>query len=357
MEASRMTVRSLGALDSIGRIEKRMHDTESDELAIIDTRGVVHPFDGANLSKVRLERTGEGWLWICLREGLETIFQECVYGIVAIGSIVLEKKNELGMNIVLTIEDSAEDASLSAIADVLEDLAKDGLDTLTLHGSAIAQQLLAISRNLRVRCLEIHGSERELNLCFLSGFDRHLQSLYLMDCRIPPGGFAALRDIKRLEMLSLHHVEMPSDEFAHLAHLPKFDTLWVTGLHLDAVALSHVGRCLGITDLWLDVDSLHSRALHALSQLPLLRELVLDCSDIGDAEVPFLLGLSSLDHLDVKNTNITEVGLKCLRKHLPYLGTLEPETRSQGEARRCLRTNVFDDLPGSVIAISERHPA
>lgn len=364
MDASRMVVRSLGALGSIRRIEERMRETGSDGLEIVDADGETHAFDGTNLPKARLERTPEGWLWICLREGRETIFQESADGIAAIGYIEQEVRPGPRRKIILMIEDCAKEDSMDAIADILRDLANGGADTLTLLGSGV-ENLLEESEsyeNMHFRRLEIHGSELDLDLFLLSGFHRHLQSLHLLDCRIPPGGFAALRDIKRLEALSLDNVELPSDEFAHLVHLPKLDTLGLSGMDIDSLAMSHVGRCLGITDLRLHATSFVSTGLLALAQLPLLRELVLDTPDIEDSEVPFLLQLSNLDYLDVKDTAITEIGLECLHRHLPYLGTLVPKTRFEdceymGENGRYLPTDLCLGAIRNIVAISERSPA
>ena len=63
--------------------------------------------------------------------------------------------------------------------------------------------------------------------------------------------------------------------------------------------------------------TLSNEQLKLLPRLSRLSELILSRTPISDAAVPTLLGMSSLEYLDVADTSVTPDGIAELRKGLP----------------------------------------
>lgn len=323
MDGTYMPIRSLGALGSVDRLVERMESAGADGIEIVDAEGATHRIDKANLAQAKLLRSSEGWLWLCPQETREVVFQEGIEGLLPIGATQLEGVPGHQRKFVLDIEDRAETCTLATLASLLVQMSGTDIPTLVVHGSGIERLLETFIAQARFETLEINGSGLELDLELLVGFRRHLCWLTLRDCQIEPGRFSPIRLFQRLQSLQMDDITLAEDDLSHLTHLPKLDCLWMFDVSFGTTALGHVGRCTGLTDLWIRSLDMESGALRSLSGLPHLRELTLDCPAIGDAEVPFLLGLASLDKLDVRKTSITSVGVKCIQKHLPELATLE----------------------------------
>lgn len=130
-------------------------------------------------------------------------------------------------------------------------------------------------------------------------------------------GEHAFRHIKQVHLLSLQ----PHDEvLALLPQLSQLQVLQVSGKNYTAHNLRSIAKCRRLQTLHMHLSESESASIAELSQLPKLRQLMLN--DFGNAQVREAATLSQLEELTIGSRHTTPTSLAELKK-LPNLKKLE----------------------------------
>jgi formylglycine-generating enzyme required for sulfatase activity len=136
-----------------------------------------------------------------------------------------------------------------------------------------------------------------------------IENLYLDNTQIAGPGLRHLRGFNRLLFLSLSYTPVAD---AGLAELPMLERL--SNIALDSTkvqTLEFVRGRQNLTSLYISNAPLENLA--PLADVPNLKYLRIEKTNITDAQMPHLQSLKSLNSLDLSETNISDVGLNSLQ--------------------------------------------
>jgi hypothetical protein len=105
------------------------------------------------------------------------------------------------------------------------------------------------------------------------------------------------------------------DIFANVAEV----SLWGKGTQITDADLEHLKGLTMLQELQLWGTQITDAGLEHLKGLAQLKKLDLQNTEVTDAGLVHLKGLTNLESLDISKTNVTDAGIKDLQKALPNL--------------------------------------
>jgi Leucine-rich repeat (LRR) protein len=144
-----------------------------------------------------------------------------------------------------------------------------------------------------------------------------LQRLVLDGNEIGGNGLAALSTQPALVDLSLANAGLNDVSLGQLPKLPTLRRLVLDGNDIRGNSLSALRDQPALVDLSVGCPTLTDLFAKNLAELKQLKRLSLAGSKIGDAGIKHLEGLTNLEALDLRQTNVTAAGIERLQKALP----------------------------------------
>jgi Leucine-rich repeat (LRR) protein len=171
----------------------------------------------------------------------------------------------------------------------------------TLVDDASAQAILA-APHLRIARLD---STPITNAALAGAPSPVLAELYLSRTALDDRGLALLDRTPHLTALGLGHTKLGDATIARAAKLAELQTLVLSNTRAQPPALAQLGALRGLERLYLDQTAVDDGVLAALAPLaPTLRVLHLATSDVSDAGLPALRGLTRLEELTCGDTRL-----------------------------------------------------
>ena len=206
-------------------------------------------------------------------------------------------------------------------------------------GQASDDALQSVARLEALEELMIWDAHRvtDNGIKHLAGLNK-LRDLHVSNGQIGDGALAVFGRLPRLESLSLQGNSFSDEGLGALAGLKQLKSLWIGMNHrpITDAGVRHLGGLTTLEELDLQGSQIGDQGVAALKNLKQLRDLYLsggrnDGKDsFTDAGVESLLGLDKLQRLYLKNTAISEPGVRRLAV-LPDLKELFVSTRSVSE--------------------------
>jgi Leucine-rich repeat (LRR) protein len=193
----------------------------------------------------------------------------------------------------------------------------------------------------------------DVGVSHLAGLAK-LKSLHFSNGQLGDASLAVFGRLPSVQILSLQGNSFSDEGLKHLAGLKQLRSLWV-GMNKQPITDAGVRHLTALTSLQgLDLQGAHltDAAVAALKDLKQLRSLYL-CgaaggSQITDASIEPLLGMTKLQDLGIQNTRLTEQGVKRLLT-LPELKTLNASTSAISED---LQDRLRKERPGLQLNLS-----
>jgi beta-lactamase regulating signal transducer with metallopeptidase domain/Leucine-rich repeat (LRR) protein len=136
-------------------------------------------------------------------------------------------------------------------------------------------------------------------------------------------GLKAIGDLPQMRELSLWIQGWDGKGLEHLAKLPKLEQLALSHSKLlDDAALAPLVALTGLKSLELNGASIEGHGLAPFTTLKRLESLALSDNPIDDAGAAAVARLTSIQQLDLSNTQLTDEGLRTLAADLPGLTNL-----------------------------------
>jgi hypothetical protein len=128
-------------------------------------------------------------------------------------------------------------------------------------------------------------------------------------------GIKKLRNLEKLHSLFLGGTNVTDDGLVFLSNLKKLRLLNLSRTNIMGEGLEHL-KDLPLSKLYLMNTVVGDEGIAALESSS-IEVLSLTGTNVTDACVKYLSNMQSLRRLDVKETNMTEQGVKRLQKNLP----------------------------------------
>jgi len=137
--------------------------------------------------------------------------------------------------------------------------------------------------------------------------NQSLNKIFLDGTGISDRGILHLRNCNSLQHLTISRTEVTNEGLSKLAHLPLIWFGW-SGSQIDQASLEIISNFESLESLGLGAD--HRKLdLAVLSELKQLKDLSIGDSNFGDADVPELCSLGTLERLHIGKTHVTGEGL------------------------------------------------
>jgi len=182
------------------------------------------------------------------------------------------------------------------------------LRELTLGRGASCQAVDSTQESdVSMRLLGYCANLTTLNLCF-----RTMRSLSLMRT-----GLRYLKHCTKIEKITIYtQLKIRSNDTAQFCKLPHLTTLLFASAQLTTGAMTALGQCLKLSELYLHDVILSENGMAALAQIPFLKRLFLvrirGLTDLGVAK---LAACASLEGLEiVKSETLTDEGIAPIAK-------------------------------------------
>lgn len=240
-------------------------------------------------------------------------------------------------------EDPGEESKVGAFATVKSwmswGLGRDYCDTaksvLVPNGVATTGVMRSVGKLSGLTYLNVQGATlTDAQMSAMCGLTR-LTSLSLESCRVSDNGFREIGSLSRLELLDLTGTPIGDEVVTRIAGLKELRALWLVGRgisdrglrkiagldKLDGLMLTDTNVTSdGLTALArhaslkeLSVEGSHVRILEPLRNLTLLFSLNLAETAVDNESMKSLASLTSLDCLEIPNTDVGDNGLSNLR--------------------------------------------
>lgn len=132
-----------------------------------------------------------------------------------------------------------------------------------------------------------------------------LVELYLSRTQVDDDGLAILARTPQLAALGVGHSKIGDATLARIAKLPELHTLVLSNTRAQPPALRQLAALRRLERLYLDQTAVDDSVVAALAPLaPSLRVLHLATSDVSDAALPALRGLTALEELTCGDTRL-----------------------------------------------------
>jgi hypothetical protein len=149
-----------------------------------------------------------------------------------------------------------------------------------------------------------------------------VKTLHLGGPTVTDQGLRSVAELHDLRELVIWWATAFSDDgIAHLSRLPRLRLLDISLSTLGDESLRHLAELPALEDLTLEGRKFTDRGLSYLAKAKQLRRLTLrmDESEITDAGLETLQGLTNLRHLHLQNTQFSQAARDRIRKVLPNL--------------------------------------
>lgn len=147
-----------------------------------------------------------------------------------------------------------------------------------------------------------------------------LRAIELLDApRVTDAGVAHLRDLPRLEKLSLPNTQLTDAGLEHIQGMPNLQELFLAGTQVSDAGLAHLRGLSQLVLLDVGLTRITDAGTVHLRELAGLRDLRLNDNKLSDAGLANIKVLSRLRNLSLSNTAVTSAGLE----HLADLKELE----------------------------------
>jgi hypothetical protein len=150
-----------------------------------------------------------------------------------------------------------------------------------------------------------------------------LQNLWLRGTKVTDAGLKHLERLPHLRRLELDDTGVTDAGLEHLEGLTNIECLVLGGGNFSDTGLEHLKGMTNLKSLTLRYANITDAGPKHFSGLTSLRELTLEYTSfnywtsITDAELMHLSGMTNLQRLTLVGNNVTEEGIKKLRKALP----------------------------------------
>ncbi|UCD50931.1 MAG: hypothetical protein JSW27_25825 [Phycisphaerales bacterium] len=204
----------------------------------------------------------------------------------------------------------------------------------TLHFGHLPQTtdvgLAHLSALSNVQDLNFHWSENITNegIRYLARLP-HLRSLDIAHAKVDDAGLAYLKDVKTLESLDLPNKGISDRGLEYVSMLPRLRELDVSRVHYvdpskdkgyyTDKGIEALATCTLLEDLSIGSIGVTDASMETIGKLQNLRTLTLfGCTSVTDAGLRQLVSLKNLERLNIKDADISILGLSCLNR-LPNL--------------------------------------
>ncbi|MBA3994870.1 MAG: hypothetical protein C0469_15225 [Cyanobacteria bacterium DS2.3.42] len=198
------------------------------------------------------------------------------------------------------------------------------LSKLSLEGTNVTDQGVRSLVKLKLRDLNLsHLKITGEALSIVANFPE-LSKLYL-GIYYPKGekNLAALATLKNLELLDLRDNQISTEDLADVARISGLKDLCLSNCKVENGALQNLKSLEHLEVLDISKNVLNPAKIKEIAQLPALITLDLSSSNVNDQALADLANvLPRLQHIDLKNTVVTEKGVMQLSK-LPQLKSVE----------------------------------
>jgi hypothetical protein len=198
--------------------------------------------------------------------------------------------------------------------------------------------VLAPQRTLTERLLARNALDRVAAVSFNAEFDRDgvqsanpfTTSWRFQLARIPDESLTALSRFPRLRWLDFSGANLTDEQLVCLPQLPALETVRLRGArNLSAKGLEVLNRFPRLNSLDLSNAKLRDADLAGIASLENLEQLQLESVPITNKGLPLLYGLKRLRRLNLKDTQVTRIGVYRLRQQLPEMEILTPYDEDQ----------------------------
>ncbi len=190
---------------------------------------------------------------------------------------------------------------------------------------------------------------------------RHVRTLHIRcNFHMTDAGMMHLKNLKQLDELSISYAHVTDEGLKVLEELPRLRVLMLSEVHVTGegfrylhganmledlefgagqrkISLAAVSDIPRLRCLSLQYSDLTDSDFSKLGQLPHLQELDLTSTDISDASVPTLLTLHALKYLDITGTHISPAGREEILRGLPAVRIGPTTAHSDSVAVKCLK--------------------
>jgi internalin A len=135
--------------------------------------------------------------------------------------------------------------------------------------------------------------------------------------KIKDDDLARLKDLTKLNNLSLVHTPIGDAGLKHLAGIKSLETLYLAYTKVGDAGLAHLKDMTGLVNLYLDGTKVTDAGLEHLAGMKGLAVLCLKDTQITDAGLKQLKSLSNLSWVDMWGAKVTDAGVKDLQAALP----------------------------------------
>ncbi len=151
---------------------------------------------------------------------------------------------------------------------------------------------------------------------------KNLRSLTLAEGTLSgidgPHQFDFLKQLSKLESLSLIDSQFGNNEAENLERMPNLKTLFLYKTALGDDGLAHLQHLNNLEMLGLSGLNVTDRGVAYLSVLPKLIYLSANNTGISDSAIGSLTKMSSLRELELHKTHVTREGIGRMRKAMPH---------------------------------------
>ncbi len=163
----------------------------------------------------------------------------------------------------------------------------------------------------------------------------NLRTLDLWGTEVTDAGLVHLEGLSGLQTLNLHETQVGDQGLAHLSELTGLRELRLYRTRLTDAGLEHLRGLSNLETLHLANTRVSDTGLEHVKELTKLRELFLGHTRISDIGLERLKGLTKLQWLSVSDTQVTDAGLEHLKglSNLKLLNLGGPEVTDEGVAK------------------------